>query len=319
VDDYSRTVVSVVERVAPSVASIQVLHRLLRRTGSYELREEDALGSGSGFFFSPDGLLLTNSHVVHGASAVEVMLPDGRRFHADPVGSDPDTDVAVLRVAAPDLVPAKLGDSKGLRVGELVIAVGNPFGFQCSVTTGVVSALGRSLRSKSGRLIDGVIQTDAALNPGNSGGPLLNAAGEVVGVNTAIILPAQGICFAIPVNTARFVAEELIRSGRVRRAYLGIGGQDVTLPQAVAESNGLAGRGGVLVLSVEPDSPAAAAALRQGDVVVSIDEAPVGGVDDLHRALVGRYVGRPVRLGVLRRGKAFATEVVPEERVPVED
>lgn len=315
-DPYSQAVVSAAERIGPAVVSIQVLHRVWRRTGPYEAREEEALGSGSGFVFTPDGFVLTNSHVIHEATAIEAILPDGRRFQVDPVGDDPDTDLAVVRIPAAGLPVAELGDSKALRVGQLVVAVGNPFGFQWSVTAGVVSAVGRSLRTPTGRRLENVIQTDAPLNPGNSGGPLVTWEGKVVGVNTAVILPAQGICLAIPIHTARFVAGEILRNGRVRRAYLGVTGQDVTLPRRVVLENELSGSGGVAVLALEPDGPAARAGLRPGDVIVRLDGLPVGGVDDLYRILAEGAIGRPVPLEALRRGGRLRLEIVPEERPP---
>lgn len=315
-DPYSQAVVSAAERIGPAVVSIQVLHRVWRRTGPFEAREEEALGGGSGFIFTPDGFVLTNSHVIHEATAIEAILPDGRRFQVDPVGDDPDTDLAVVRIPAAGLPVAELGDSKALRVGQLVVAVGNPFGFQWSVTAGVVSALGRSLRTPTGRRLENVIQTDAPLNPGNSGGPLVTWEGKVVGVNTAVILPAQGICLAIPIHTARFVAGEILRNGRVRRAYLGVTGQDVTLPRRVVLENELSGSGGVAVLALEPDGPAARAGLRPGDVIVRLDGLPVGGVDDLHRILAEGAIGRPVPLEALRRGGRLRLEIVPEERPP---
>src|SRR5256712_3392573 len=243
-DAYSRTVTGVAERVSPSVVNVEVHHRVRSRR---RRSEHEAQGSGSGFIFTPDGFVLTNSHVVHGATKIEATLLDGRRYPAELIGDDPDTDLAVIRIAAPNVLPAELGESKSLRVGQLVIAIGNPYGFQYSVTAGVVSALGRSLRSQSGRLIDDVIQTDAALNPGNSGGPLVASNGKVIGVKTAIIRPAQGICFAVAINTAKFVAGQLIKNGKIRRAYLGMGGQNVTIPRFVVRSQQLKAETAALV------------------------------------------------------------------------
>jgi S1-C subfamily serine protease len=250
---------------------------------------------------------------VHSASKIEATLTDGRRFQADLVGDDPETDLAVVRIEASNLVPASLGDSQALRVGQLVIAIGNPYGFQCTVTAGVVSALGRSLRSRTGRLISNVIQTDAALNPGNSGGPLVTSQGQVVGVNTAIILPAQGICFAIAANTAKFVAARLIRDGKIRRSFIGVAGQDVPLPRRVVRLNGLEVASGVLVASVEAQSPAEIAGLREGDVIVGYDDHPVPGIDALHRLLTDEKVGVVAQVTVLRHGEKRLISVVPQE------
>jgi S1-C subfamily serine protease len=310
-DAYSRAVMGAVDRVGPSVVNIDV-HGLeappTRRRGP---RHED--GSGSGFLFTPDGLILTNSHVVHGAARIEVTVQDGRHLEASLVGDDPDTDLAVIRVTGDELVAATLGDSSGLRPGQLVIAIGNPFGFQATVTAGVVSALGRSLRSRSGRLMDNIIQTDAALNPGNSGGPLVDSHGEVVGVNTAVILPAQGLCFAIPVNTARWVASRLIQHGRIRRGRLGLGGQTAKLQRRLVVHHQLATDSGMLVLHVEPDSPAHTAKLVEGDVIVGFADEPVSGVDDLHRLLTGERIGRPTTLTLIRRAQKLTVDVVPAE------
>jgi S1-C subfamily serine protease len=309
-DAYSQAVVHAAERVSPSVAFIEVskTRRTIQDRGSRQ-----ATGSGSGFVFTPDGFILTNSHVVHGADQVAVTLSDARRFDATIVGHDPGTDVAVVRISAPGLVAAPLGDSQRIRVGQLAIAIGNPFGFQYSVTAGVVSALGRSLRSESGRLIDNVIQTDAALNPGNSGGPLVNSNGEVIGINTAVILPAQGLCFAVAVNTAKFIAGHLIKYGRIRRAYLGLGGQTVTIPRLVVRSQQLKAETGVLVISIEKTSPAERAGLREGDVIVALDNAPVQSVDDLHRLLTEARIGSRCELTLLRQAKKISLSVVAHE------
>jgi S1-C subfamily serine protease len=312
-DAYSQAVTRAAEQVSPAVVKIDAHQSRRGRNGSGPGYPSVAHGSGSGFLFTPDGFILTNSHVVHRATRVEVALTDGRRTQADLVGDDPDTDLAVIRIDAPSLVPAPLGDSQSLRVGQLVIAIGNPYGFQCTVTAGVVSALGRSLRGRSGRLIDSVIQTDAALNPGNSGGPLVTARGEVIGVNTAMILPAQGLCFAIAINTAKFVAGQLIRDGRILRGYIGVGGQDVPLPRRLVRAERFPVESGVLVVSVEGHSPAQRAGLLEGDIIVGYAGHPIGGIDDLHRLLVEGRVGVPAPLTVLRRSERMELEIVPEE------
>jgi len=245
-----------------------------------------------------------------------VVLTDGRHFEAELIGDDPDTDLAVIRIAAQNLVPVKLGDSQSVRVGQLAIAIGNPYGFQTTVTAGVVSALGRTLRAQSGRLIDSVIQTDAALNPGNSGGPLVNSRAEVIGVNTAIILPAQGICFATAVNTAKVVAGELIKSGKITRGYIGVAGQDVPIHRRIARFHKLERESGVRVMSVEPASPAQAAGLMEGDTIVAYGDQFVGGIDDLHRRLSGPQVGVRSPITVIRGTEKISLEIAPIESSP---
>jgi len=295
-DAYSQAVIGAVETVGPAVVNV---HR------------GDA-GAGSGVIFTPDGLVLTNHHVVHGAPRVEVILPDGRTMRTDVIGQDAATDLAVLRMDA--TVPwARFGDSRRLRVGQVAIAIGNPYGFQHSVTSGVISALGRSLRSQSGRLIDDIIQTDASLNPGNSGGPLVTTRGEVVGINTAMIRPAQGLCFAIGINTARFVASRLIRDGRIRRAYIGIAGQNVDVPRALARANQLAISTAVRVGSIEPNSPSARAGLEKGDIVYAMGGAAVAGIDDLHRILNEERINTAVEMSLIRKGERRTLSLTPVE------
>jgi S1-C subfamily serine protease len=311
-DAYSRAVIGAVERVGPAVVRVDVEKSVSVRGRHGQRREGTAQSQGSGFVFTPDGLVLTNSHVVHGAGRVWVELEGGRRTVGTVIGDDPATDLAVLRITGSRLPYTEFGNSRYLRVGQLVIAIGNPLGFQSTVTAGVVSAVGRSLRTDSGRLIDDVVQTDAALNPGNSGGPLVDSSGRVVGVNTAVIARAQGICLAVGINTAEWVASRLIQSGRIRRAYMGVVGQNVALDAAAARALGMPG-GGVLVQSVEPGSPASEAGLSQGDVVVALDGEAVGGVDGLHKLLTEERIGRPVVLGVLRRGGRVELPVVPRE------
>src|SRR6266550_2819590 len=284
-DAYSRAVSGVVELAAPAVVSVEVQHR--RRGGP---------GGGSGFVFTPDGFILTNSHVAHGATRTDIAFPDGRRLRAELVGDDPDTDLAVLRVDAASLVAVPLGDSAALRVGQVVIAIGNPLGFQSTVTAGVVSALGRSFRSVSGRLIDNVIQTDAALNPGNSGGPLLDSRGQVIGVNTAVILPAQGICFAVAANTVKLV-----------------GGQNVSLPRLAVRAHRLIQPSGVLITTIEPGSPAARAGLQPGDIIVAFDGQPVHGIDDLHRLLSGDRIGAASTVAAVRKAERLELSITAAE------
>ena len=314
-DAYSEAVTSAVATISPSVVHIEV-HQNAGKARSGEPLERQ--GGGSGFVFTPDGLILTNSHVVHDAARIVVTLADGRRMPATVLGEDAASDLAVIRLERPQgdehgLTAAVLGDSQKLRVGQIAIAIGAPYGFQSTVTAGVVSALGRSLRSYSGRLIDDVIQTDASLNPGNSGGPLVDSAGRAIGVNTATILPAQGICFAIGINTAKFVASRLLRDGRIRRSYVGISGQTVPVHRRVVRFYDLPKETGALVLSVEDGSPAKQAGLREGDVIVALEGQPVAGVDDLHRLLTEVRVGVSCTLTVLRWTEKLELRVVPEE------
>jgi S1-C subfamily serine protease len=302
-DSYSRTISTAVQEVAPSVVNIRVQHP----------NQPGPAGSGSGFIIAPDGFILTNSHVVHGASKIDVTLADTRSVSATAVGEDPDSDLAVIRIGAPNLKHVRLGDSSKLSVGQIAIALGNPFGFQQTVTSGIVSALGRSMRSQSGRLMDDIIQTDAALNPGNSGGPLVNSRGEVIGVNTAIILPAQGICFAIASNTAQLIAGWLITEGRVRRSWIGVAGQTAPLHTRVARYYRLPVTRGVLVLSVEPDSPASAAGLQMGDVIVSFKGDPISGMDELQKRLIATEIGVASPLTYIRHTEKIDTTITPRE------
>ena len=302
-DAYSRAVTSAVETVGPSVVHIQ-----------------SDRGGGSGVIFTPDGLLLTNDHVVGRAGRLTAVFADGQSLRADLIGRDSDTDLAVLRVSAAGTLPSvTLGDSRVVRVGQVAIAIGSPYGFQRSVSAGIVSALGRSLRARSGRLMDDVIQTDAALNPGNSGGPLVSTRGDVIGINTAMIAAAQGLCFAIPSHTARIVAAKLIRDGRIRRSHIGIAGQNVRVPRAVARELQLAVSSGVAVVSVEPNSPAAAAGIRDGDVIVACAGEAVAAIDDLQRLMTEERVGAPTAITVLRDGQRREVIVSPREQQPRQD
>jgi S1-C subfamily serine protease len=300
-DAYSEAVIEAAGSASPSVVNVEVR------------RGQHPAGSGSGFVFTPDGFILTNSHVVHGATTIRVGFPDGRRFLADRIGEDPATDLAVLRISASGLVPTTFGKSSSLRVGQLVVAIGNPYGFQCTVTSGVVSALGRSLRSQSGRLIDNVIQTDAALNPGNSGGPLVTSKGHVVGVNTAIIPSAQGICFAVGIDTANYVAGRLIKDGRIRRGYLGIAGQNVPLTRRMVRGHNLSVESGIFVVSLEPGSPAVQAGIQDGDILVAFDGHAVPDIDSLHRILTENRLGVSTRLTLLRGLEKRDVDVTPTE------
>src|SRR6266568_3874824 len=307
-DEHSRTIVSAANRVGPAVVNIDIKQRLDSRRGPREVG-----GSGSGFVIAPDGFILTNSHVVHAANQIAVSLPDGREYPAQLVGDDPDADLAVIRIDAPHLAHVRLADSANLRVGQIVIAIGNPLGFQASVTAGVISALGRSMHAQSGRLIDNIIQTDAALNPGNSGGPLVNSAGEVISVNTAMIRPAQGICCAIASNTAKFVAGWLIRDGRIRRSYIGVAGQNVPIHRRVVRFYNLPLETGVLVVSVDKDSPAATTGLREGDLIVAFNRQPIGSVHDLHKVLVSEQIGVRASLTVIRHTEKLELPIQPAE------
>jgi S1-C subfamily serine protease len=308
-DAYSDALVRVADAVSPSVVKIETF----RRSGREDGREEGTGGGGSGFILSADGLVLTNSHVVQGARRIEVVLADGRRPDTMLIGKDPDSDLAVLRIYAPNLKPVKLGSSGELRVGQIAIAIGNPYGFQATVTAGIVSALGRSMRARSGRLMDEIIQTDAALNPGNSGGPLLNSHGEVIGVNTAVILPAQGICFAIGIDTAKYITGLIVRDGRVRRSYLGLGGQTTKVHRRLVRHFHLAVESGLLVVQVEAEGPAAAAGLREGDVVVEFGGKPVNGIDALHKLLGEETIGTPLQIRVVRHTELLELTIVPAD------
>src|SRR5438552_2444340 len=305
-DEYSRAVVSAVERVAPSVVNIEVQQRSKKQS-------RDIAGNGSGFVITPDGFILTNSHVVHGATRIGVNLSDGRDYRGQLIGDDPETDLAVIRIDAPQLVHVRLADSESLRVGQVAIAIGNPLGFQASVTAGVISALGRSMYSQSGRLIDNIIQTDAALNPGNSGGPLVDSAGEVIGVNTAMIRPEQAICFAIASNTARFVAGWLIKDGKIRRSYIGVAGQNVPIHRRVVRFYNLPLETGVLVVSVEKNSPAERAGVREGDLIVAFNDQPIGSVHHLHKILVGEQIGVGASLTIVRHTEKLELPILPAE------
>ena len=303
-DAYSLAVSSAVERVAPAVVHLEV------RSG----QRARARGTGSAFFFTPDGLLLTNSHVVHAASDIQVTNQEGEHWHADILGDDPDSDLAVIRVSAAHAPHVRFARSAELKIGQIAIAIGNPLGFEHSVTAGVVSAVGRSLRASTGRLIDDVIQTDAALNPGNSGGPLIDARGRVIGVNTAIIPGAQGLCFATASDTAQWVLGALLQHGRVRRAWIGIAGVNAPVSRRAARFHDLSVSSGVRVRSVEPGSPAARAGIESGDLIVRLDEHPVGGIDQLQRLLDEQRLNRSSRLTVLRLTRKLTVDVVPSER-----
>ncbi|QMW06216.1 S1C family serine protease [Spirosoma foliorum] len=321
-DAYSATVVNVAKKVSQSVVQIKVSGRATSNQGGRTPvppqrrapgRDDADGGSGSGFVISTDGYIITNNHVVAGATKIMVSLPDSRDYEATLIGRDPATDIAVIKIYADGLKAIRFADSKQVQVGQIAIAVGNPYGFQYSLTAGVVSALGRTLRSESGRLIDDVIQTDAALNPGNSGGPLVNSNGDVIGVNTAVILPAQGICFAVSSNLTALVAGKLIMHGRVRRGYLGIGGQLINLTERIKQYNQLTAKTGVMVASVEPDGIAGNGELMQGDIIVGFNGQPVTSVDDLHLLLTDDTIGKQIAVTILRQNRQKGITVIPGE------
>jgi S1-C subfamily serine protease len=311
-DAYSGAVIGALERVAPAVTFIEVEQRAAPRGAPAKGRRP--MGSGSGFLFTPDGYLLTNSHVVHGAERITVRLNDDSRFSADLMGNDPDSDLAVLRIGSPGALPyVEFGDSSRLRVGQVAIAIGNPLGYSKTVTTGVISALGRTLRATSGRLMHDVIQTDAALNPGNSGGPLVDSKGLVIGVNTAMIPQAQAICFATGINTAKWVIGQLFAHGRVRRAYIGVSGATVPVATRVVRHFGLTGNSAVHVLELVSDSPAARAGVEVGDRLVAVDGKPIDGIDGLQRLLDASFIGRDCELTLLRRSSIIPVTLRPIE------
>jgi S1-C subfamily serine protease len=307
-DAYSQAVISVVEKVSPAVVNIDV-----QRVVRHNLQELAA--NGSGFIFTQDGYILTNSHVVHNATKIQVTLSDGRSYAGEMIGDDPDSDLAVIRIYAPNLVAARLGDSQAVKVGQLAIAIGHPYGLQTTVTTGVISALGRSFRSHSGKLIDNIIQTDAALNPGNSGGPLVTSSGQVIGINTAIVAAAQGICFAVPINTAKLVIPELMRYGKVSRAYIGIGGQNVQISPRIMFFHELSVDTGIFVMFIEANSPAHKAGLQQGDIIVAFNNQAVPTMDDLYNLLTPQYIGVRSRLTVVRQHQKLHLTIVPQKSV----
>lgn len=316
-DTYSEQIVSAVKRVSPAVVNVGVSHRAPAEWVIMGLVPPEVRGTASGFIFRREGYILTNSHVVNAADQIEVSLPDGRKFPAETIGDDPDTDLAVVKIKQDDLPYITFGDSKALQVGQVVIALGNAFGFQSTVTAGVVSALGRSLRSMSGHLIDNVIQTDAALNPGSSGGPLVTSDGAVIGVNTATILGAQGLAFALAASTASFVADQLIAKGKVRRGYIGIAGQNISLHPGIVKYFELSADSGVLVAAVEAHSPAAQAGLKQGDIVVELDDKLITNMDDVHNLLGEQQIGVTTSLTVVRGEEKMTVKVTPVESRPL--
>lgn len=309
-DAYSRTVVNVGKSVSDAVVQIKV-----KKQGQNNRRKgrQNPYGTGSGFFITESGLIVTNSHVIKGASQIQVSLQDGRHFEAKLIGDDPATDLALVKIDAQNLSCLKFADSDQLQAGQIAIAIGNPYGFQYSLTAGVVSALGRTLRSESGRLIDNVIQTDAALNPGNSGGPLVDSTGRVIGVNTAVILPAQGLCFAVASNLAAYVVGKLIAEGKVRRGYIGIAGQVIRFQNRFAKGQKLDVKSGILIQSIETDAPAYYSSLQLGDVIIGFEGKKVQSIDDLHRYLDADSIGKNVRLEVLRNQKRISIPMKPAE------
>jgi S1-C subfamily serine protease len=306
-DGYSQAVVQAVERVSGSLVKIDVQSARRANRPSQE-------GSGSGFVFTPDGLILTNSHVVHQAAKITLTFTDGSQSSAVLIGEDRDTDIAVLRTERALFSPAFLGSSKKLRIGQIAIAVGNPFGFQFSVTAGVVSALGRSMRAASGRMMEEIIQTDAPLNPGNSGGPLLDSAGRVIGVNTATILGAQGLSFAVGIDTAKYVVAQILQHGRVRRSSIGIAAQNVPVPRRLAYEYKLPMATGVMATAIAPNGPASESGMQEGDVIIGFAAQPVGGIDDLHRMLTTERAGKPQNVSLLRGAALKHLMIVPRER-----
>jgi len=312
-DAYSNTVIRVAKEVSDSVVQIKVKKPKNAKIRRPQRGREQPYGTGSGFIISTDGFIVTNSHVVNGAVAIQVSLEDGRQFVAKLIGDDPATDIAVLQINGDNLKAVQFGDSDTLQVGQLAVAIGNPYGFQYSVTAGVVSALGRTLRSESARLIDDVIQTDAALNPGNSGGPLVDSNGKVIGVNTAVILPAQGICFAVAANLAKYVVGKLILEGKVKRGYIGISGQLVRFNKRMITQHQLKVRSGVLVENLEPDGPAYNSELQKGDVIIGFNDKQVATIDDLHKLLDESTISKKNQLRVIRGGGISELMVIPVE------
>lgn len=312
-DAYSRTVTGVARRVSDAVTHIKVNRPKNQPRQPAPQGQQQPFGTGSGFIISSDGFVVTNSHVVNGGEGIEVNLQDGRTFAGRIVGDDPATDIAVLKIDGSNFSTTQFSDSDRLQVGQIAIAIGNPYGFQYTLTAGVVSALGRTLRTQTGRLIDDVIQTDAALNPGNSGGPLVDSFGNVIGVNTAVILPAQGLCFAVASNLAKYVVGKLILDGKVRRGYLGISGQTMPLHPSLMEKLQLPTKGGIHVQGLEPNSPASAAGLQVGDIIVQFEGKPCGSIDDLHKALDHTSIGRSISLWVLRNGGLVNVKATPGE------
>ena len=312
-DEYSRVIIKASQVVSPSVVRIENITNISDYNHNSNQNNEILMGSGSGFIFTPDGFILTNSHVVNNANKLKVKMQNGKIFDAYLIGDDPETDIAVIRINGPNLNTAQLGNSNNIFVGQLVVAIGNPYGFDYTITAGVISALGRSLRSKTGRLIDNVIQTDAALNPGNSGGPLINSHGEVIGVNSAMIQNAQGICFAIAINTAKFIAMQLILYGRVKRSFIGIAGQNIKLNRRSVYYHKLNTETALLVITVEKNSPAQKADIRSGDIIIGFNTETISGIDDLQKKLTDEFLNKEATITYLRNGRKYSVAVKPEE------